>query len=575
MSSTPSDTPAYPGGLPGLLRHWDKRRDPLGFAPGETLPPLDCDLAAIAATRVAPPPEDPPSSENMRKSRELARELQGGNALVHLNALLIAHLRKRSHPEHTAALFHRIWAEQSDLLLREMDLRWKVSSLTTFGDHGVTQAQRSAGLGLSTLFNMMKLYESERLYSGREADRPFTLDRRATGPLPLDMNAFSLTNGGLDVNLIASLWQAADADAVIRPLAHDMLTRLVEDPRTVFRRLHRLRARKLRQANGRDVEGTGRHVPVPTPLRHPPRWGLVCTTNAPPLDVARFAAHHLDLGAARIHVFLDTPDPETATLLRRDKRITVTQCDAAYWSRLGRARPETHQQRQIFNATRTLAEVSDLDWLGHIDVDEFILTPRPFGDLLAALPDGMAGARLYPAEALATAPGALPQGFKLRCLPPAVPARAIHDIYPTFGSYLRGGFLSHLAGKLFARPGFGGMRLAIHRLRAAGEDITNIAVIDDAHLGHLHAPDWESFRAKLEFRQQHGSYRIRDDAPKSAGRLLAYLRAHEGEAGLRQAFDEVCLDTPGLRERLARHELLLTPEFNPRAAMVRVFGPSA
>jgi hypothetical protein len=186
----------------------------------------------------------------------------------------------------------------------------------------------------------------------------------------------------------------------------------------------------------------------------------------------------------------------------------------------------------------------------------------------------MAGARLYPAEALAkTAAGELPQHFKLRTTADGVASTAIADIYPTFGSYVRGGFLSHLAGKVFARTGLGDMRLAIHRLRVKGEDVLNTAVIKDAYVGHLHAPDWDSFITKLDFRQTKGSYRTKsEDALKNIGHLLQYLRDEEGEAGLRQFFDEMCRDTPELRTRLKKHGLLLTPRFDPDAAVEKVFG---
>lgn len=577
-SKKPPPNPAYPAGMAGILKQMNARRAPLGFAKNEVLPPLDCDLDKLAKSTVSVPDQSTRSlSDNARKSWEIAKELHGQNALLHLNGLLISHLRKRSQPAHTADLFVRLWAEQSDLLIREMDLRWKVSSLTTFGDHGKTPAQRSAGLGLSTLFGAMKLYESERLFSGRDADRPFTLDGRATGPLPLQMNAFSLADGGLDVNMIGRLWEEADADPVIRPLAHDMLQKLIDDPRTVFRRMQRLRARKLRRMEHASAAepGSGVTMPVPKTTSKTPRWGIVCTTNAPLLDVARFVAHHLEIGAAHIYLYLDAPEPDVVGLLNEHPKVTLTQCDAAYWKRMGKNRPEAHQLRQTFNATCALRDAAPhLDWLGHIDTDEFILTRTKLSSALKAVPQDMAGARLYPAEALAkTATGELPQHFKLRTTADGVAATAIADIYPTFGSYVRGGFLSHLAGKVFARTGLGDMRLAIHRLRVKGEDVLNTAVIKDAYVGHLHAPDWDSFITKLDFRQTKGSYRSKsEDALKNIGHLLQYLRDEEGEAGLRQFFDEMCSDTPELRARLKKHGLLLTPRFDPDAAVEKVFG---
>lgn len=570
--------PAYPNGLSGILEQMNERRTPLGFTKGETLPPLDCDLAELAKQRVTVPDEHSrKTSDNARKTWEIAKELEGQNALLHLNGLLIAHLRKRSQPVHTADLFLRLWTEHSDLLLREMDLRWKVSSLTTFGDHGKTPTQRSTGLALSTLFGTMKLYESERLFSGREADRPFTLDGRAAGPLPLQMDAFSLTDGGLDVNMIGRLWDEAQGDPVIQPLAHDLLQQLIDDPRTVFRRLHRLRARKLRriEENSAPEAEIGVRLPVSTLPTKTPKWGVVCTTNAPLRDVARFVAHHLDIGAAHIYVYLDTPDPTVSALLEAHPHVTLTVCDATYWKKAGKNRPDAHQLRQTYNATRALRDATEqVDWLGHIDTDEFILSTKKLSTLLKSVPADMAGARLYPAEALAVRKaGETPKHFKLRTTAEGVPTTAVTDIYPTFGSYLRGGFLSHLAGKVFARTGLGNVRLAIHRLRVKGEDVLNTHELGGAYVGHVHAPDWDSFVAKLDFRQTKGSYRVKsDDALKNIGHLLQYLRDEEGEDGLRAFFDELCADSEDLRARLRRHGLLLTPKFDPDAAVARVFG---
>ena len=169
----------------------------------------------------------------------------------------------------------------------------------------------------------------------------------------------------------------------------------------------------------------------------------------------------------------------------------------------------------------------------------------------------------------------MPRHFKLRTTGDGVSASAATDIYPTFGSYLRGGFLSHLAGKVFARTGLGEIRLAIHRLRLKGEDVLNTVTVAGAYVGHLHAPDWDSFLAKLEFRQSKGSYRVKsDDALKNVGHLLQFLRDEEGEDGLRHFFTEMCEDSADLRARLKKHKLLLVPQFDPDAAIENVFGVS-
>lgn len=576
-----SRTPTYKGGIEAVIAQYEGRRDAFDHAPGEGLPPADLDLAPLTAARVAPPDTDPDHappfrSSFHRKSYQIRAELTGFSELAALNALLIAHLRKRSVPPQAPGLFQRLWAEQGAHLLAELDPRWLVSSVTTFGDHGATLVQRSVGLSLTVLFGMMKLYESERLYSGLTPEKPFVLDAKARAPLPMEMNSYSLVNGGLDVNLLGRLWQEAEGDDVIRPLAHHLLDMLIHDERTLFRRLRVMSRRKQRRDS--DVPGAKTRktniAPVPlTPLNPETlRWGLVATIRATLRQTARFAAHHLELGAHALHIHLDMPDPESAAFLARHPRIHVTQCDDAYWQASGKARPQAHQLRQAHNATRTLrAAAQDLDWLGHVDVDEFILSDYAIPQVLASVPPGTAIARIPPVEALAPETGT-PRHFKRTHKQAGVKKSELQEIYPTFGMHLYGGFLSHSTGKVFARTGIPDTRLGIHALKYNGEDATNRFKPAGLHLAHFHAPSWEHFRAHLDFRRTKGSYRKRSERPELGQADLLEILADEGEDALRAFFDEVCADTPALRDRLARRDMLLTHEFDLDGAVSRVFG---
>ncbi|MDU8910573.1 glycosyltransferase family 2 protein [Aestuariicoccus sp. MJ-SS9] len=578
-----SSTPTYKGGIKAILAQMEARRDPLTHAPGEGLPGPDTDLAALRDKVVADPEDDPGPpyrSSCHRKRHALRREFAGMSELAFLNALLIAHLRKREAPPHAAPLFRRIWAEEAQHLLHELDARWLVSSVTTFGEHGATPAQRATGLALNVLFGTMKLYETERLYSGLSPDRPFSLDNKARASLPLQMDAYALADGGLDVNMLGRLWTEAAGDTVIRPLAHHLIEALIHDPNTLFRRLATMRQRKARrQSAGARPKPRKPANAAPVPAQALPetaqdlRWGLVSTVKAPLPQIAHFAAHHLSLGAATLHLYLDDPDPDTAAFLRRHPALRVTECTGDWWTGIGKPRPDAHQLRQAHNATRALRDTGGaLHWLGHIDADEFLLADRPLADILFDLPDDTALARLHPAEALATDDG-LPQHFKLTHKAAGVPRATLQDVYPTFGLHLYGGFLSHTTGKVFARPGIPDTRLGIHTLKYQGQDATNRSQISDAWLTHFHAPSWDHFIRHYRFRREAGSYRPREDREEMGlAELLAFLEEEDGEAGLRTFFDEVCADTPALRDRLARHGMLLTHRFDPDAAVRRIFG---
>lgn len=233
-----------------MLKRYEGRRDPFDFGT-YTLPPLTVDLAAMTAVMVqsvaTKKPANATESPWASKRRAIADEFVGNSELAFLNAQLVSNLRKREQPAHAAALFQRLWAEEADHLLQALNLRWLVSSVQTFADHGNNATQREVGQALRMLFGMMKLYEFERTFTGIAPDKEFGFGKRIKTRLPLDMQAFSLTSGGLDINIIAPVWQQAQSDPVIAPLVNHLLDTLNAEPGGVFRRLKLMREKRLRQ----------------------------------------------------------------------------------------------------------------------------------------------------------------------------------------------------------------------------------------------------------------------------------------------------------------------------------------
>lgn len=240
----------YPGGFAQMAERYENRRAPFDFG-DDDLPPLDVDLVALRDEIVPPSaakkqPSDP-KTDWARKRRQIAEEFVGKSALAFLNAQVISNLRKRAQPPQTAALFLRIWREHGADLIGELNLRWLVSSVQTFADHGDTAAQREAGQGLRMLFGMMKLYEFERSFAGVSPDKEHGFSKRLKAPLPLDMEPFSLVSGGLDINVLTPVWQLAKSDPVMGPLADHLLQELIAERSGIFRRLSQMRAKKERQ----------------------------------------------------------------------------------------------------------------------------------------------------------------------------------------------------------------------------------------------------------------------------------------------------------------------------------------
>ena len=131
------------------------------------------------------------------------------------------------------------------------------------------------------------------------------------------------------------------------------------------------------------------------------KWGLSATIKAPVTEILGFAAHHLELGAHRLYIYLDEPNPEALALLKAHPKIRVRTCDDAYWRKSNRKRPAKHQLRQTHNATHAYARRAEVDWLIHIDVDEYLWPDRTVTETLTALPGAVHCARVRPIEALA------------------------------------------------------------------------------------------------------------------------------------------------------------------------------
>ena len=307
------------------------------------------------------------------------------------------------------------------------------------------------------------------------------------------------------------------------------------------------------------------------------RWGVVSTIRADADTILNFAAWHLDLGAHRLFLHLDEDAPDARAALEAHPRIRVRVCDDAWWN--GR-RPAKHQVRQTRNATRSARRRTDVDWLAHIDVDEFLLPgARTVAGALAALPATALCARVRPMEALAPTDGAAPEDVAFKALPddPASRVALAQAIFPTWGAVLPGGFLSHMQGKLFLRTGLQGVEFRIHNAYLDGDENPGESALPDIALGHFHAAERARFLAAYRYRLSHGSYRAELKPPRRDGGapnlhdLFREIEARDGEPGLHAFFDEMCLATPDLCGRLAAHSLLRRHRMDLAAARARHF----
>lgn len=317
-------------------------------------------------------------------------------------------------------------------------------------------------------------------------------------------------------------------------------------------------------------------VPVPADLvvhdMDKLSWGIVSTIRAPLRDIARFAAFHLDMGAAEVNIFLDVPDRKAKEFFSLHPQVKITQCTSGYWKGKPEKAQSSHQLRQAFNASRCYRRTG-VDWLAHIDVDEFILAQGGLAPLLAGIPAENAFALLPPAELLAQRdPFSGPARFKLTRQELGLKKIDIRDFYPEFGAFVPDGMISYTSGKIIARTGLPNIRLGLHALVQEKHHVSNGHTLSDAHIGHAHAPSWEIFRRHMDFRMEKGSYCRKPNESMKLGDVLKIIHSEEGEAGLRRFFDELCVATPDLLANLEAHGLLLTCALDLDEKVSRWFG---
>lgn len=294
-------------------------------------------------------------------------------------------------------------------------------------------------------------------------------------------------------------------------------------------------------------------------------WGIAATIKAPARDVLNFVAHHLELGANHIWIYLDAPNLVAQDILAGHDHVTVTLCDDAYWQHTHGQRPHKHQVRQAANIMQAYERAEALDWLLHIDVDEFLWPQRPISELLAQVPATCLIARVRPSEALCSdgIADADPDliWFKTWISGRNARRQVVPEIYPTYGHYVKGGFMSHVAGKIFVRTGQKDLKIRIHN--AVQNKIQNPEQIalEDVELLHLHATSWEHWMKSFGYRHKKGSYRA--DLGAALPAAQGGMNLHELFAalsqepdGLRGFFEEVCLATPELRAKLEARGML-------------------
>ncbi len=241
-----------------------------------------------------------------------------------------------------------------------------------------------------------------------------------------------------------------------------------------------------------------------------PRWSVVATLREPAILPLVFAAHHLQLGALHVHLYLDGPHPGLRAAIGNDPCITLIDSDTAFYDSLGRKRPSWINRRQIVNANHAETQ-SAAEWLFHLDADEF-LGSDPTPDLAGLPPEITAfwvpnRERVFLHEAPATTifDGAL-------ALPMRNPHRLDRVRGPDMSQLTRHGLLAHDLGKGALRVG-AGVGAGIHKPRTNDAAIRAAETVRVSHFDGLTRLHWA---LKLRRHAQNGI------ASKPGRKLTAY-----------------------------------------------------
>ena len=244
VQDTDLEDELYPGGFYSLVEWFERKQRPL-YAAADMIPPLDTELGPLwdqLVTAPAMPYQEARKNSAARKMLELQEQFEGQPEIFLLHAMLISVSRRNDPPAQALPLFFRMWEEEGDRLAQSLPVRWLISSATTFAEIGQNGTQRACGMGLSVMFDMMKLHDSERRLSGHMPDAPFRRRKAVKRtPLPFKLTGYSFKNGDLDMNLLARLWKLSESDPIIRPLGFRMLRLVMHERRSIFGRAQALK----------------------------------------------------------------------------------------------------------------------------------------------------------------------------------------------------------------------------------------------------------------------------------------------------------------------------------------------
>ena len=140
---------------------------------------------------------------------DLRSEFSGQSELCYTIAKIIVLIRRNYKTEKYFDLFEKIWLNEYEFLLKNLNTRWLISSSDTFADQTKDQTELAYAIACSCLINSVKISESERFLEDAEMNKinkkkKLLLDSETRFPLFDGMSVFKF---GTDDTLRNMSWR--------------------------------------------------------------------------------------------------------------------------------------------------------------------------------------------------------------------------------------------------------------------------------------------------------------------------------------------------------------------------------
>jgi hypothetical protein len=242
-----SERPRFKGDFKILRKEYYGKTKPRE-GPFPPLPDPKDDLTFLAQKNITSAPKPLETEENKRTfvhySENLRHKFNDTPEIFYLNAFCIGVLRRTPKQEPLRSLFLNIWSEQREFMIANLDSRWLLSSLITFETLGENEAQRTTASLSAVFFNMMRLYETERILSLQPADIPRYFWKKASfDPFFMEFTPVALRAGDSDRNILKVILRGAKNDPITGAMLDELLHRMNNDKRNIFHRIGVIQAR--------------------------------------------------------------------------------------------------------------------------------------------------------------------------------------------------------------------------------------------------------------------------------------------------------------------------------------------